>query len=216
MEGRLAYLLVALLGTIVGATELAARYRDDPGRSLLRPAAALYIATNAAGSLFALYAIRALNWDFGVEDASGEALVQVLVGGLGAIALFRTKLFTAAYRDESHAWGPSRLLEQLLSVSDRSVDRGQAQTRSAIVADVMAPISFEKAYSVLPTYALGLLEGTSAEDQSRLAADVKALLEDNTMDDPSKAQALGVALIRLTGPELLRQAVTALGASIRH
>lgn len=216
MSGWPGYLVVGLLGALVGAAEIAARYRDTPGRSLVRPAAAMYIGVNGAGSVLALFTIRTLGWDFGVEAASGRHLVQVLVAGLGAIALFRTKLFSAAYRDETHPWGPSRLLELLLGVSDREIDRNQARTRSEVVAEVMSGVSFSKAYAILPTYALGLLEGTSDEEQRRLAADVKALVEDSTMDDASKAQALGVALIRLTGPDLLRQAVTALGDSIRR
>jgi len=215
MSGWPGYLVVGLLGVVVGAAELAARYRDDPGRSLRRPPAAVYIAVNAAGSLLALFTIRTFGWDFGVESASGRNLVQVFIAGFGAIALFRTKLFSAAYRDEAHAWGPSRLLELLLGVSDREIDRGQASTRSEVVAELMSDVSFSKAYAILPTYALGLLEGASEEEQLRLAADVKALVDDTTMDDASKAQALGVALIRVTGPDLLRQAVNALHESIR-
>lgn len=216
MGGGQGYLLVGVLGALVGGAELAARYRDDPGRSLFRPAAIVYILVNVAGSLLALYAIRALEWDFGVERGPGRSLVQVLIAGVGAITLFRTKLFSAAVRGETHAWGPSRLLDLLLGVSDREIDRDQARTRSQVVAEVMAQVSFAKAYAVLPTYALGLLEGTSDEEQEELGRDVKALVEDTTMDDASKAQALGIAVIRLTGPDLLRQAVTALGNSIRR
>lgn len=216
MAGGLGYLFVAFLGTLVGVAELAARYRDDPARSLRRPAALLYVTVNTAGSLLALAGVRAFGWDFGVEQASAREFVQVLVAGLGALTLFRTKLFSAAYRDETHSWGPSRLLELLLGVSDREIDRDQASMRSRVVAEVMSEVSFAKAYAILPTYALGLLEGSSDEEQRRLAADVKALVDDATMDDASKAQALGVAIIRLTGPDLLRQAADALGGSIRR
>jgi hypothetical protein len=208
------YLVVAFLGGLVGATELANRYRDDPLHSVLTPAAAIYIIVNAGASASALYIVRAFGWDFGNTGESRD-LMQILVAGLGSIALFRTKLFSAAYRGETYAWGPSRLLEQLLSISDRQVDRRQAKERSATVSEVMAGVSFKMAIAVLPAHALGLLENATVEDQKRLADDIKSLREDTFMDDASKAQLLGMAIIRLTGPILLRQAVNALGDSIK-
>ncbi len=80
----------------------------------------------------------------------------------------------------------------------------------------MSRVSFAKAYVILPTYLLGILDNVSKEDQERLADDVKALTDDRTIDDKAKALALGVAVIRLAGPNLLREAVVALGDSIQQ
>jgi hypothetical protein len=209
------YVVAVLFGVVVGATEIAYRYRDSPGRSVLQPGGIAYTLVNGAASGGALYVIRAFGWTFGAHGRSSVDLLRVLVAGLGAVALFRTKLFSAATKGgETFSWGPSRLLEQLLAISDTVVDRKQAEQRSRDVAEIMSNVSFDKAHSSLPTYALGLLENTSADEQARLAQDVGALLQDQTMSDELKSQQLGVALIRLTGPDLLRQAVTALGASI--
>ena len=215
MSGVAGYVVVALLGAVVGGAELASRYRDDIGRSLVTPAAAAYVAANAGGSLAALYAARTLDWDFGVGAGAGQDLVRTAVAGLGALALFRTKLLSASFRGETHAFGPSRLLEQLLAVSDREIDRRQADARSRAAAEAMAGVSFAKAYGLLPAYVMGLLESVAEEDQERLSGEVEALFSDRTMDDAGKAAMLGVAVIRLAGPDLLRQAVTALGPSIR-
>jgi hypothetical protein len=174
----------------------------------------MYILVNCVASVSALYVVRTFNWDFGVTG-SARGLVQALVAGLGSIALFRTKLFTAAYRGESHAWGPSRLLEQLLEISDREVDRRQAEQRSLTIRRLMVDLSFVKASRVLPAHALGLLENASDEAQKRLAADVKALIDDTDMDNAAKVKMLGIAVIRLTGPTLLDQAVNDVLESIR-
>lgn len=215
MSGWVGYLVASLIGVLVGGTEIAYRYRDNPGWSVLQPGGFLYTVVNGAASGFALYVIRAFGWTFSAKSGSSQDLLRVLIAGLGAVALFRTKFFSASTKDgQSISWGPSSLLEQLLAISDTLANRSQAAQRSRSVSTTMFNVSFEKARSALPTYALGLLERAPAAEQTRLAADVKALADDQTMSDAIKAQQLGVALIRLTGSALLQQAVFALGASI--
>lgn len=216
MKGNVGYVAVALLGALVGLTEVLSRYRDDPFRSLASVGALTYIAVNAGGSLFALYAIRVFGWNFGFDSGGSRDLGRVLFAGFGALALFRTKLFTAAVKGESVSFGPSRILEQLLAISDRQVDRKQGILRSRTAAIEMRDVSFQKAFGSLPVYVLGLLENCSEDEQKRLALDVSKLLETTTMDDTSKAQALGVAVMRLIGPELFKQSVKALGPSIKR
>lgn len=211
-----AYLIAGGLGGVVGVGELAARYRDSPSRSLLEPAAALYIVFNIAASCGALAIVRVFDWTFGAADGVQQDLLQAMIAGAGALALLRTKLFSASYQGGSYAWGPSRVLEQLLGVADRQVDRSQAEHRSRTVSEVMSDVSFGKAKATLPAYALGLLENVSEEEQKRLASDVKALIDDQAMSEEAKAQLLGLAVIRLTGPELLSTARTGLGATIAY
>ena len=78
----------------------------------------------------------------------------------------------------------------------------------------MAPVDFDRAYTALPSYALALLENPTKEDQDRLRADIEVLVSDQTMDKAAKAQLLGVAVMRLTGPDLLEAAVKGLGDAI--
>ncbi len=210
MTGVTGFVLAAVLGGIVGAAELASRYRDDPGRSLIQPAALLYILINAGASAGALAVIRVFGWTFG-QDGPARDLLQVLLGGLGAVALFRTKLFAGSERGAMVNWSPNGLLERLLAISDRQVDRAQAKRRSMIAKKMMPRISFEKAYGLLPAFALSLLEGASKEEQQRLSADILALVDDKTMDDAAKALLLGVAVMRVTGVHLFVQAVEGLG-----
>jgi hypothetical protein len=80
----------------------------------------------------------------------------------------------------------------------------------------MADVSFERAKGALPAHALGLLETASVEEQAKLAADIKELANDKTTEDAVKSILMGVAVIRVTGPHLLRVAVEGLGPSIRR
>ena len=53
---------VALLGGIVGASELISRYKDDPGAAIKSWPAIFYIAINAAASVAALGLILSAGW----------------------------------------------------------------------------------------------------------------------------------------------------------
>ena len=66
------YLVAALLGALVGGTELVSRYRDAPQSALLSRPAWLYVFLNASASALALWL---------------------------AMALFRTSLFTVRAGD---------------------------------------------------------------------------------------------------------------------
>ncbi|SNS95102.1 hypothetical protein SAMN05421812_102483 [Asanoa hainanensis] len=215
MDALTCYALASAIGGAVGAAELASRYRDDPGRSLIRPAALLYVLINCAASASALAIIRIFGWTFG-QTGQAQDLVRVLVGGLGAVALFRTKLFAGSERGSTVNWSPSGLLDRLLAISDRQVDRAQAKRRSMIAKRMMPKVSFDKAYGVLPAFALNLLEGASKEEQQRLSADVVALVDDKTLDDAAKAMLLGVAVMRVTGVHLFVQAIDGLGPIIAN
>lgn len=177
MSGVVGYVVVALISILVGSGELAGRYKDSVGRSLTRPASSIYLITNAGASLAALAIIRTFGWTFGQEGDKRE-LLQVLAAGLGALALFRTKLFASAEQDNKVNWSPAGLLEKILAITDRQVDRDQARRRNRSVPNIMAGVDFERALGPLPAYALALLENPTKEEQKELASDVKALAAD--------------------------------------
>lgn len=103
------YVAVALLGGLVGAGELSSRYRDAPGRALYTRPVLFYILLNIAASVIALALTHTFGWTFGASGKPGDATVrwtQVLVAGIGAMALFRTSLFTVRAGDRDIAVGP--------------------------------------------------------------------------------------------------------------
>jgi hypothetical protein len=210
----LQYAAAGALAALVAVAEIANRYRDRPAAALRQPYALLYIAVNVIGAAIALYVVRVFGWTLGVPDAA-LPVAQVLVAGLSALALFRLQFFSASQNKESVSFSPARLLEQLLAVSDREVDRDQATRRVETVRETMRGISFAKASRALPAYALGLLENVDADDQEKLGADVGELIANKDMTDEVKVQLLGIAVIRVTGPELLRNAIDGLGDAIK-
>jgi hypothetical protein len=63
MDGSwLDWIAVALLGGVVGSSELISRYKDEPGTAMKSRPAVFYILINAAASVGALGLIHANNW----------------------------------------------------------------------------------------------------------------------------------------------------------
>jgi len=138
------YLAAAILGGLVGSGELASRYRDAPGRALYTGPALIYIALNIASSALALALIRAYGWAFGAGVQPGGASLrwtQVLVAGIGAMALFRASLFTVRAGDRDIAVGPASFLQVFREAADRAVDRVRAAERGKEVARLMKAVS---------------------------------------------------------------------------
>lgn len=208
------YVIVALIGGLVGTGELISRYRDAPTAALLTAPASVYVGVNAGASLAALGLIRVFGWNFGQTDGSDAARwLQVLIAGFGAIALFRSSLFLVRAGDTDVGVGPSSFLQILLSAADRAVDRKRANARAKAVAELMRGVSFEKAVTALPTYCLALMQSVAAEEQENLATDVRELSQ-APMDDAVKVLNLGLRLMNLVGPTTLKEAVRSLGDTI--
>src|SRR5581483_11650312 len=134
---------VAILGGVVGASELISRYKDRPGAAIRSWPAVSYILINSGASVGALGLIRTNNW----FNASGWT--QILVAGISAMAFFRTSLFLIRAGDRDIGVGPSGFLQIFLAAIDRAVDRKRAAARSQVVAEVMKGVDFAKAVTAL-------------------------------------------------------------------
>jgi hypothetical protein len=207
---------VGLIGGILGLCELLARYRDEPGSAVVNPAAALYIATNVVAALVALGLLNIFRVDFGIPAAEPGKLrvVLILVGGLGAMAFFRSSLFTFKLGDKDVPLGPGLVLQILLDVTDREVDRGRAGPRAVAITEIMAGIDFDKAKAALPAYCFGLMQNVSGEEQSAVGQQVAKL--DSAAISPSiRSYLLGLLVLNIVGETVLRAAIKSLDKEIR-
>jgi hypothetical protein len=213
-------LAAAAFGALVGAGELAGRYRDRPWE-VIRGPGVLYVALNAAMALGALALIRSFGWRFGVDPSDGDSgallATQLLVAGFGSAALFRTSLFTVRVGDEDIGVGPSAFLTVVLHAADRAVDRRRGRARALEVEEIMRNVSFAKAAEALPMYCFQIgMQNVSDEEQREIGNVVNTLKASTTVDDGMKALVLGAALLSVVGPVMLRQAVEGLGDRIRR
>lgn len=207
------WVVVGVLGALVGMADIIGRYRDAPWRSLTSLSALLYVGINVAASIFALVLIQAFGWTFGL---SGEAArwTQVLAAGVGAMAVLRSSFYSVRIGEEDVQVGPGNLLKIILDTADRDVDRVRARQRAAIINNVLRDVVFEKAYMALPSYCFALVQNLSDEDQRDAAEEIAALAE-TAMPDEVRVRLLGLTLMNVVGEGVLREAVTSLGGEIR-
>ena len=198
---------VALLGGLVGASELISRYKDEPFAALKTWPGISYISINSAASVVALGLIHAYGW-FGVSRWT-----QILMAGVSAMAFFRSSLFVVRAGDRDVGVGPSGFLQIFLTAADRAVDRKRAAARSDAVAEVMKGVDFNKALQVLAPYCVALMQNLPPEDQEMLKRVLEALRQ-REAEPNVKALLLGIELINVVGGDVLTTAVKSLGDQI--
>jgi hypothetical protein len=203
----------ALLGILVGLAELVSRYRDAPQSVLYKPPALVYLVLNGAASGLALALIRAYGWTFGA-GADTVRWVQLLVAGVGAMALFRTSLFTVRAGDRDIAVGPATFLQIFRDAADRAVDRLRARDRSSKVGDLMDGLDYQKASEGLIPYSLALMQNVPDDEQQKLVQGVK-LLDAEPIEPAIKVRILGLLLMNVVGPNVLSAAVDALREQLK-
>ncbi len=210
MASFLDFAVVAVLGALVGGGELVSRYRDAPAGALYNWPAAIYVGLNVAASVAALFLIRTFGWTFGITSG-GEVLrwTQVGAAGTGAMALFRTSLFTVHAGERDIDIGPSSFLQIFREAADRAVDRLRARARGETVGKLMEGISYDKASQGLPPYCLALMQNVPDEEQVRLTQSLE-LLDKDEIDPAIKVRILGLQLMNVVGPNVLEAAVVTL------
>jgi hypothetical protein len=207
------WLIVALFGGLVGASELVSRYRDAPVRAVLNWSAGFYILLNLVASLCALGLIYAYDWKFSVTGDGAIRWTRVLVAGVGAMAFFRSSLFTVRAGDRDIGVGPAGLLQIFLAAADRGVDRLRAQSRASKVAVLMKDVDYAKARRALPAFCLALMQNVPPEEQQELAKAL-AVLDQSDVTLSIKSRLLGLEVMNVVGEDVLKQAVDSLGAEI--
>jgi hypothetical protein len=125
------------------------------------------------------------------------------------MALFRTSLFTVHAGDREIGVGPSSLLQIFRDAADRAVDRLRAQDRSGDVSRLMKGIFYDKASRGLTLYCLALMQNVPDDEQKRLS-DSLALLDAAPIDPAIKVRILGLHLMNVVGPGVLKAAVDSL------
>ncbi len=212
----LAFFAASLLGTLVGVTELIARYKDSPTAALNSLPGYFYIAVNTLVSFIVFWLLQTERLKLGLspDDTLAPTLTRVLLAGVGAMALLRTAVFTLRVKDSDIAIGPAALLQVILAAADRECDRQRAGPRAKRVKAIMRGVSFARARTALLAHCMALMQNLSADEQSALQQATEALAS-RAMSEEVKAYNLGLFLMNYVGEDVLAQAVEALGSLIQ-
>jgi tetratricopeptide (TPR) repeat protein len=200
----LAFLIVTVLSVLLAGSELGMRYRDDPLSAVRSPPGLLYLALNAMAAIAAMALINVFDWRFGLPPNASPTQLQVtriLVAGLGSAALFRTSLFIVRQGDHNIGIGPAGVLDALLSLTEREVDRRRAVAR--LHDDVLEGLSFEQHAKDLTALCTTALQNLNYESAQRLGEQLASLRADKNLSDWAKLTQYGLELRNLVGEKAL-------------
>ncbi|HZZ89985.1 MAG TPA: hypothetical protein VFE13_16780 [Caulobacteraceae bacterium] len=202
--------VAGLIGIVVAYAELLARYRDDPMRAVLSWPAFSYALVNGGAGLLAAWWLSSFFPSIvaatGAKSIDGAKLA--VVGGFGALAVMRTSLLKLKLNSgDEVSVGPAVIVDQLLTVVDRSVDRHLAERRATIASELAGRIDFQRDGTSLVALCLVLLQNPSATEQQQMSAVLQGLNGRTDIPANIKATSLLLALLGLVGETVLRQAV---------
>jgi hypothetical protein len=190
-------LLAFGLGFVAGAIEAFTRYPDAPFKAVLKSMYGWFYLLLNAGFSVAAYA-AALSWDKIEAPTPGARLQLAVIAGLGGAALVRARIFSVKVGDNDVAIGPAFLVDQLLSLLDREIDRARARERTRLVLGATQGIDFAPTARYARTLILGSRQSLAAEQRTALSEKIREL-ESSADDDEQKLLALGFEILNVMG-----------------
>ena len=210
------YLAVGSIAAAVTLIEVLTRYPDARRQLAKEWAAWTYIGIHVAASIGALWLMNNyVPWSFDTGQPGTTAVTKVIVAAFGSLAVIRSSVFQTRIGDRVIDVGPHAIVAALLETTDRSMDRRHAEHRSAMVTEIMSNVAFDKAKVALPTHCFNAMQTVSDEEQEAVSAQLSKIAHLGSMPDRAKSLSLGFLLLEIVGEDLLRQAVSDLGASIQ-
>ena len=203
------------LGALVGVSELVARYTDLPEDALTAWPGLLYITVNilAACAAFGLAHYGDL---LNLKDKESRLLTESLVAGIGAMAFFRSAVFTVRVGSSDVAVGPASILQVIMTAVDRACDRERARPRAEFISRLMNGVSFDAAADILPQFCFSAMQNVSVSDQQLVLEWVKQIKAAKDIGDDQKTLLLGLRLLNIVGTDVLELTINGLGPRIRR
>jgi hypothetical protein len=207
--------VAAVCGTIVGVSEIVSRYRDEPMRATVNRYGLGYVAINAAVAVLA-YGLLVRYPTQILPSVTGDGLLGALAAGFGAMVLLRSKLFIFRSDDgKEYPIGPSIVIETLLRVLDRKIDRLRASERQRRVFEQMKDISdFEAAAGYLEASLLSF-QNLSEEEKKEIAAVIEQYRAALGWAPALRTMAVGFAFLTIAGEENFDQVIANLRAFLK-
>lgn len=200
------YAVISLIvGAMAGGADVLSRYRDEPFRAAISGYGIGYMALNGAAAVLAL----AL---FGIEETGSETapfkgaivadnlVLNAIAVGTGAMLFLRSKLFTIRSENGNQtAFGPQIILDALLVVLDRGIDRQRAAARHKLVNDHLAGVS--KFADTVAFFQMSLLsfQNLTENEKAQLVAIIDEYDKDTAWSDQLKVMAVGFAILTIAG-----------------
>ncbi|MEM7742825.1 MAG: hypothetical protein AAF409_03860 [Pseudomonadota bacterium] len=208
------YLIAIGLGFLLGAAELMGRYRDDPVTIFRCMYAWFYVVLNGVLSFIALFLIEKLGLSFTPAEVDqttwSDAVYNVMVAGFGGAAFFRSSIMKAKSGDTDIAIGPAIVIDTILNVTDREVDRYRATIRAKRITELMQFITPREMSMIIVPFCQDLMQNLSASEREKVNKELVALeakAVDTRRSIETAVLGIGLRLVQLTSFDVLEAAI---------
>jgi len=128
-----------LFGGLVGVSEIASRYRDEPLKSVMSPYGLIYCLLNGYIAVLAFFLIVNFPGTFG-SLAKNDFLAAV-AAGFGSTIVMRSRIVIIKTADgNEESVGPDYVIKIVLQIIDTNIDRWRAIRRQEILGKNLAAI----------------------------------------------------------------------------
>lgn len=189
-----------MFGSLVGMSEIASRYRDEPLRAMASPFGLIYAVLNGSFSIAATFIILRFSNTFPGIAADGALLA--ITAGFGATAVMRTRLAVIKGADgKDVSIGPDYVVNILMQAVDKNVDRHRAAVRQTIVVDHLRDIRTLGSFTTAADYLLASLNAFQNLDAAvkDSLTDVFEEYQKRTIPDDIKYLAMGFVFLTIVG-----------------
>jgi hypothetical protein len=225
------YLVLAMgIAGGLGGVEIMTRYRQAPLRALMSTSGLVFVAVNAAAAAVAWYFLHVMQWMPSYSPPTAGFCVKsynyceetnvkaTVIAGFGALVFLRASIFKVRVNDADVGVGPAALLDSLLLIADRGVDRREAVARSRDVEALVSRMkSVEDRVSVarlLGKYSLALMQNVDDSTRNDVEKALKEALSDADTPNSIKLDIVALKLGVVVGRDVLEAAASALKARL--
>lgn len=201
--------LAAILGAIVGASELVSRYRDEPTQALASRAGLSYMALNALVSA-GVYGLVASYPNEVFPALADDQLATAILAGFGAMVILRSKFFTLRTdKGEDIPVGPDAAISAFLNAADRGVDRHRANQRLRVVSRVASENHQATSALAIKEYVqvqLAAFQNLSTAEKAALLEMIEEIYQTD-YPDQLKLQGLCYGLLGIAGEKTFSEMI---------
>lgn len=204
--GAAAYFVAFVLGFIVGAIEVAYRYKDAPLSSIRTTPGIGYITLNGFFAVIGLYLIHVFKWNATLDDADTLASMytqDVLLASFSSMAVMRGAFMNIRNGSgEEIPFGPNLLIERLLQMLDRSIARDRMIARTIDLNDLSKLLSYDQVAFVIFRHCRRVMQNVSEQEWNQIDEFIDLRVDGSMSEDDAKLSILA-ALYDILGSETL-------------
>ncbi|HEY3027374.1 MAG TPA: hypothetical protein VGJ55_14585 [Pyrinomonadaceae bacterium] len=192
-------ILTVVFGALVGASEIASRYRDEPFLAIVSLPGRVYLTFNGLVSAAAYYLL--IHYKDKIFPGLGDDLLLAsMVAGFGSMVIMRSKLFNFKTENgESYSVGPDAVVSTLLSTVDRNIDRYRSFDRQALVYKETTRIGKPSEAPVFLRTFLASYQNLSEKEKTELNKTIDDILKRTDLDDNLKLMAISFGFLNISG-----------------